>query len=266
MWILCCQVALGLCLGHLCQSQRDSSWPDMATYWRRNHFQENSELSFLEIFPWLSEPGLNIQTIWGTLDLNTPVSVSCIFPFHKLKNILVHLRCIFIDFTHFEQRFFIFSSFKKTCLPLDWVQARKESVTLEMTAAILWALVVLSEPQAHPTQPLTHYPASQAHPAQPLTCYPASAKLCSSQVQKPCLLPSLLTACFPCRMYLCVQAGLQSGHLSPLCFDGISCVWWLSICLFLDDDGDSGVHYVSEQPRNTLVCWSCGWHHSSFST
>lgn len=128
VWILCCQVALGLCLGHLCQSQRDSSWPDMATYWRRNRFQENSELSFLEIFPWLSEPGLDTQTIWGTLDLNTPVSVSCIFPFHKLKNILVHLRCIFIDFTHFEQRFCIFSSFKKTCLPLDWLQ-RKERVS-----------------------------------------------------------------------------------------------------------------------------------------
>lgn len=105
VWILCCQVALGLCLGHLCQSQRDSSWPDMATYWRRNRFQENSELSFLEIFPWLSEPGLDTQTIWGTLDPNTPVSVSCIFSFHKLKNIFVHLRCVFIDFTHFEQCF-----------------------------------------------------------------------------------------------------------------------------------------------------------------
>lgn len=51
----------------LCARGRDSSWPDTATYWRRSHFQENYKLSFLEIIPWLSEPGLDTQTIWETL-------------------------------------------------------------------------------------------------------------------------------------------------------------------------------------------------------
>lgn len=108
MWILLCQMVLGLCLGPVCQSQ-GFIWLDIATYWRGSRFQESRELWLLEIFPWLCEPGLDTFDHLENFGLRHQYLSHTYFSFHFLsffKN-LVCLRYIFITIlsTHSKKNY-----------------------------------------------------------------------------------------------------------------------------------------------------------------